>query len=97
MPPAREAPQLLVWAKSPVMDMEEIESAVVPELCRVTTAPALDAPAGCATKVREVGLTLACWDVPWPLRAKVCGLPAALSVIVRTPVRLPRTVGVNVT
>src|ERR1700676_541478 len=96
MPPSRDAPQLLVSAKSPVADMEEIESAVVPELCKVTTAPVLDAPTGCETKVSEVGLTLACWDVPWPVIAKVCGLPAALSVMVRTPVRLPSAVGVKV-
>src|ERR1700719_1841314 len=97
MPPARDAPQLLVSAKSLVADMEEIARAVVPELCSVTAAPVRDAPTGCDTKVRDVGLTLACWDVPWPLSARVCGLPGAVSVTVRIPVRLPRAVGVKVT
>jgi hypothetical protein len=30
---------------------------------------------------------------PLPVRVTVCGLPAALSVIVRVPVRVPLTVG----
>ena len=35
--------------------------------------------------------------VPVPVRATVCGLPVALSVIVTVPGRLPADVGVNVT
>lgn len=35
--------------------------------------------------------------VPFPERLTVCGLPAALSAIVRVPVLLPDAVGVNVT
>src|SRR5712664_3164275 len=34
---------------------------------------------------------------PVPVRDTVCGLPDALSVIVRVPVREPTAVGVNVT
>ena len=36
-------------------------------------------------------------DVPVPLRLTVCGLPVALSVLVRVPVRFPVAVGVKVT
>ena len=35
--------------------------------------------------------------VPVPVRLTVCGLPPALSVMVKVPVRAPATVGVNVT
>src|SRR5947208_2305740 len=35
--------------------------------------------------------------VPFPVRLTVCGLPPALSVMVKVPVRAPATVGVNVT
>ena len=35
--------------------------------------------------------------VPFPVRLTVCGLPPALSVTVKVPVRAPATVGVNVT
>ena len=36
-------------------------------------------------------------DVAVPVRLTVCGLPAALSLMVNVPVRVPLAVGVNVT
>ncbi len=48
-------------------------------------------------KVRLVGDKLATGTFPVPLRLTVCGLPAALSATLRTPVRVPEEVGVNVT
>ena len=35
--------------------------------------------------------------LPVPLKVTVCGLPLALSVMVRVPVTVPAAVGVNVT
>jgi len=47
--------------------------------------------------VRLVGDRLTTAPSPVPLRPTLCGLPAASSVIVIAPVRLPTAVGVNVT
>jgi len=59
----------------------------------VLTAP-------CAT-VTVVGAALSVKSgaglVPVPVRLTICGLPPALSVMVKVPVRAPATVGVNVT
>jgi len=59
----------------------------------VLTAP-------CAT-VTVVGAALSVKSggglVPFPVRLTVCGLPPALSVMVKVPVRAPAAVGVNVT
>jgi hypothetical protein len=60
---------------------------------------ALVVPTVCEAKVRLVGLSAADGPtaVPVPVRLAVCGLPAALSVTVIVPVRVPAAVGVNVT
>jgi len=50
-----------------------------------------------AAKVRLVGETLAPGAVPVPDRETVWGLPDALSVMVRVPLREPVAVGVKVT
>ena len=47
--------------------------------------------------VSEVGESAATGAVPVPDSEMLCGLPAALSVIVTAPVRDPVTVGLNVT
>ena len=50
-------------------------------------------------KLREAGVRLAAGAgalTPVPLSVACCGLPLALSVMLRVPVRLPRAVGVNV-
>ena len=62
---------------------------------KVAASPALtfwevcDPDAGATTKL--LGPT------PMPVKGTVCGLPAALSVIERVPVRVPAIVGVKVT
>ena len=41
--------------------------------------------------------TVTVGTAPVPVKLTVCGLPLALSVIVRVPVRVPEAVGVKVT
>jgi hypothetical protein len=48
-------------------------------------------------KLRLVGETLKPGTMPVPARLTVWGLPGALSLIVRVPLRAPTAVGVNVT
>src|SRR5258706_15082825 len=71
----------------------------VPLLLRVIACAALVVPPVCEAKVRLVGLRAAEGPtaVPVPVRLAVCGLPAALSVTVIVPVRVPAAVGVKVT
>src|SRR5258706_15666750 len=73
-------------------------SAAVPPLLRVIACAALVVPTVCEAKVRLVGLRAAEGPtaVPVPVRLAVCGLPAALSVKVVVPVRVPAAVGVKV-
>jgi hypothetical protein len=47
--------------------------------------------------VSEVGVTETAKPAPLPPKFTTCGLPAALSLMVMEPVRLPAAVGVNVT
>src|SRR6266513_3634560 len=49
------------------------------------------------TTVTVVGAAPSVKSVPVPVRLTVCGLPQALSVMVKFPVRAPAAVGVNVT
>jgi len=49
------------------------------------------------TTVTVVGAAPSVKSVPVPVRLTVCGLPPALSVMVKFPVRAPAAVGVNVT
>ena len=44
---------------------------------------------------RLIGVSLTCPALPVPVSAIVCGLPAALSVIVTAPFRVPVFVGEN--
>src|SRR5216684_1992106 len=76
-----------------------IVSVAVPLFVSVTACAALVVPMLWPTKVRLVGDTLAVVPVPLPVpvRLTVCGLPVALSVIVRVPLLVPEAVGVNVT
>jgi hypothetical protein len=48
-------------------------------------------------KVRLLADRLAAGMPPVPLKLAVCGLPAALSVTLKAPLRVPTAVGVNVT
>ena len=69
--------------------------AVVPTLVRVTVLAALVTPTPTVPKFKLVGTSLAV--VPIPLSGTVCGLPLALSVMLKAAVRVPEAVGLKVT
>jgi hypothetical protein len=99
---ARLEPQVVVRAKSallvPVIVLEVSVSAAVPVLVTVTDWLMLDVPTGWLAKVRLVADSVTAGvPVAVPVSATVCGLPAALSVMATAAVRVPVTVGVNVT
>jgi hypothetical protein len=91
-----EVPQVLVWAKAPVMVILVIVSAVVLLFASVAVIGALVVPIIVVGNVNFVGATETP-VTPLPLRATVWGLLAALSVIVTTPVTVPVFVGLKVT
>ena len=64
---------------------------------RVTGWEALVVPTSWLLKVRLPGETVGADTIPVPVSPMVWGLPAALSVIVTVPLRLPVAVGVKVT
>jgi hypothetical protein len=72
-------------------------SLAVPVLLIVTVNGTLVVPITWLPKFRLVGERLTVNVAPVPVRLMVCGLPAALSVIVTLAVRLPLAVGVKVT
>ena len=99
-PAANEFPHVLVWAKSPLAAIPVIVSAAPPVLESVTVCATLVDPTVWLANVSEVGETLTLGvpaAAPVPVRLTVCGLPAALSVMVTAAVRVPVAVGVNVT
>src|SRR2546427_11379364 len=72
-------------------------SAAVPVLLSVTLCAALVVFTSWLANVRLVGERLTKGAVPVPVRLTMCGLPAALSVMVIAPVRVPVAVGGKVT
>lgn len=74
-----------------------IVSAALPEFVSVTLCAALVVPVICDAKVRLEGERVTAGAVPVPDSDTLCGLPAASSVTVTLPVRLPPLDGVNVT
>jgi len=92
-------PQLLVSEKSPLVETLLIVRVPVPVLLRVTGCDALAVPTAWLAKARVLGETPAtgAGTKPVPVRLICCGLPVALSVTVRVPVRFPLAVGVKVT
>src|SRR5579863_4918975 len=101
---ATELPQVFVCAKSPlfapVTAMLVIPSAALPVLVSVTDSDPLVEFNVWLPNVRlePDRLTVgAATVVPVPLSVKVCGLPAALSVMVTAADRAPVAVGLNVT
>jgi hypothetical protein len=68
-----------------------------PVLFRVTVCAALAVPTFWLLKVRLVAVTPAMGALPMPVRLTVCGLLAALSVMVTEAERDPKAVGVKVT
>ena len=98
-PAATEAPQSLVWPKSPVVVIPEIDSAAFPVLESVIACAALGLATLWLLKFTLDGNRLAAgaFVPPVPVRLTVCGLPPALSLIETEPVRAPEAVGVKVT
>ncbi len=97
VPAASELPQLFDWAKSPDAAIEVMLNAALPVLLSVTLWALLLVPTFWVPKLSDVGLTLAAGAVPVPLNETLCGLPAASSVIVTEPMRVPVAVGVKLT
>lgn len=95
---AKEDMQLFVWAKSPVVVMLLMVSAPFPVLERVSTDALEVVPTVWFGKVMLLGLRVATGPtpIPVPVRPTVCGLPCALSVSAKVPVRAPVPVGENV-
>jgi hypothetical protein len=87
-PAASEAPQVLVWAKSPASVPDNviplIVRVVVPTFVRVMVLAPLVVPTVTLPKLRLVGDSLAV--VPTPLKLTFCGLPPALSEIFKVAV-----------
>ena len=77
--------QLLVSAKSPVAWRLATENDPLPELVRVIVWAVLGLPTVSAVKLRLETLSWALPAKPVPLRLTTCGLPCALSPIVRVP------------
>lgn len=73
-----------------VRPIEVVVSLVMVTVCDGLVVPTLTAP-----YAREVGLSFSA--VPVPVRLTVWGLPGALSLNDKVPVRVPCAVGVNVT
>lgn len=79
----------------PVSAIDVIASEVVPTFVSVTVFAALVTPIAIVPKLRLVGESFAV--VPVPLSGTCCGLPIALSVMLRAALRAPLAVGLNVT
>jgi len=84
-------------AFAPSMAREEMTRSAVPELVIVILDGLLLVPFNCVPKVTEVGVMLIAGAMPVPVIATVCGLPAALSVILSVAERVPTAAGVKVT
>src|SRR5256885_127898 len=77
--------------------MSLMTNGALPEVCSCTVRPALVEPTPWDPKLRLVGLMVRIGAAPVPSSGIICGLPAAFSVTVSVPVRLPTALGVNVT
>jgi len=96
-PAVSDEPHVVVSEKSPLTAMLVIFRAAVPVFFNVPLCDALVVPTTCAANVKLVVDRLTMGTVPVPFRLTMCGLPAASSVIVTAPVRIPVAVGVNLT
>src|SRR6266850_2151339 len=91
-PAASDAPQVLLVITKLVLTLVLVMlNEVEPTLVRVTFLAALVELITCVAYAREVGESLS--FVPLPLSATLCGLPPALSEMVRLPVTAPVAVG----
>lgn len=100
-PPPNEVKQLLVSEKSPTLAPVTVMLLMVklalPVLVMVTAWAELVVPTFWLVKVRVPLEKLTPPLFPEPCKATDCGLPAALSVIVRAVVRGPAALGLKVT
>jgi hypothetical protein len=87
--PREVVEQLSVSAKSPVMEMLTLVTVICPLFVTVTDWAAAVVPVVVCAKVKLVGFSVMFPETPLALRVTVCGLPAALSLIVRVPERSP--------
>lgn len=79
----------------PVTARPEMFKEAFPMLLKVTACTGLVVPSVWVLKMRLVAVRLTEGPPPVPVRLTVCGLPAALSEISTTAVRVPVAVGVN--
>src|SRR6266566_2893978 len=77
----------------------EMVSVAWPELVTETVFAELLLPSSVSRNVTLPGTryTAGCGVTPWPLRGTLCGLPGALSLIVRDAERVPAADGVKFT
>ncbi len=80
-----------------MVEMPLMLTGIEPTFVMVTPCEGLVVPTSWLPKVSEVGETLTVGATPVPLRPTVCGLPAALSLMLSVALRVPVAVGVKVT
>ena len=99
-PTATELPHVFVCAKSPalapVMAMLLMLNVVLPVLLNVATFAGLLWRTRYEPQVRLVADSVTDDWTPVPVKPTICGLPIALSLIVRLAARLPAACGVKV-
>jgi hypothetical protein len=78
-----------------VIAIAVIVNVVVPTLVKVTALAAVVVPTVTDPKLKAVGESFAV--VPTPLSGTCCGLPEALSVMLKAALRVPLAVALNVT
>ena len=97
-PAARVLPQVLVWAKSPLVAMLLMARGAVPVLANSTDWAALVVPTTWLPNVNFVGDKLTAAGMPVPLKGTTGNWkPEIMSVIASTPLRVPVVVGAKVT
>ena len=99
LPAAKVEPQVLVSPKLVLATMLEMVRVAVPVFVKVTVCALLVVPTLTLLNVKLVGERRIIGEefMPTPVRDTVWGLLAALSVMVRVPVKVPVVPGLNVT
>ena len=92
-----EAGQLLVWVKPELTLIAEIANGPGLLAVTLTVLAPLVVPTTWVPKERLVGESVGAAIAPFPARLTLCGLPAALSIMVSTPLAVPLACGVKVT
>ncbi len=99
LPGERVEGQLFVWVNAPEIVILTVVKSALPVLVSVTVCGALVLPTSWSLKVREVGEKVAAGAgvVPVPDKATGCGLPVALSAMLRFALSAAVVEGVKVT